>query len=455
MIKLTVKELAGITGGELTTNNEDALVRTFSIDSRTICPGDFFIAVKGENFDGHDYIEEAVSKGASGLIVEREVHAEGVSHILKVTSTREAMGKIAAEIRNRTNIPVICITGTSGKTTLKEMLGCILSSKYKVLKNKKSYNNIIGLSLTLFELDTSHQIAVLELGTNRSGEIQKLAEIARPSVCVITNIGLGHLEFLKTREGVFSEKIKMLDFLGESGTAFLNKDDSLLRDVGTSLGKVKFFGASGGSDFLVADIKKETDGYSFSLNGSAFFIPLDGEHNVYNAAAAIAVSKEFGISEEKVRSGLKETALPGMRLERVEAAGVIFINDSYNANPGSFESALKVLQDASGAGKKGVVAGGMMELGEEAVHFHQMIGKSMAEKKIDFLITVGDMAEHIAQGALKSGMAQENVLRARGHEEAAEMIRRVTSPGDVVLIKGSRVNKMEEVIKCFTTFCIH
>ncbi|MFQ5953041.1 MAG: Mur ligase family protein, partial [Candidatus Omnitrophota bacterium] len=191
MIKITVREIAQVTGGNLTSISENALVRGLSTDTRSIRPGEIFIALKGQNFDGHDFLGEAAEKGASGSIVEREIGSdlEGkFDHVLTVKDSREAMGAIAGEIRKRATIPVICVTGTNGKTTLKEMLFFLLSSKHKVLKSKKSYNNIIGLSLTLFDLDETYDIAVLELGTNRPGEISRLGEIARPSVCVITNI---------------------------------------------------------------------------------------------------------------------------------------------------------------------------------------------------------------------------------------------------------------------------
>ncbi|MGB2599351.1 MAG: UDP-N-acetylmuramoyl-tripeptide--D-alanyl-D-alanine ligase [Candidatus Omnitrophota bacterium] len=458
MIELTVKDIARVTDGKLVSKDENAVVWGFSIDSRTICPGEFFIAVKGQNFDGHDFIGAAVQKGAAGILAERDVSSEyggKIDHVLTVEDSREAMGRIAAEIRNRARIPVVCATGTSGKTTLKEMLSCLLSSKYNVLKSKKSYNNIIGLSLTLFGLSPSHDVAVLELGTNRPGEISDLAQIARPSVCVITNIGDGHLEFLKDRDGVFAEKVKLLDFLKDSGAAFLNSDDPLLKKVSAEEGAIRFFGTSGDPDFRITDIKKEKSGYSFSLGGSAFFVPLEGEHNVYNAAAAIAVSRHLGVGDEEIRSKMKEMTLPGMRLERVEAGGVTFINDSYNANPDSFKCALEVLRESPTKGKRIVVAGDMMELGAKTTSFHEIIGKSIAGKNIDFLITIGGMAEHIARGALESGMARENVVRVGSHEEAADIIRRVAKAGDIVLVKGSRASKMEEVLRCFTTYCIH
>jgi UDP-N-acetylmuramoyl-tripeptide--D-alanyl-D-alanine ligase len=312
----------------------------------------------------------------------------------------------------------------------------------------------VGLSLTLFGLDSSYDIGVLELGSSHPGEIAKLAEIARPDAAVITNIGDGHLEFLRDRKGVFAEKTSLLRFLPEGGTAFLNKDDEFLKGASAPGAATKFFGTSPDSDFRITNLKKKENGYSFSIEGNTFVIPVEGRHNVYNAAAAIAIAEYFGIKTDEVRKALEGMSLPGLRLERMDVGGVTFINDSYNANPVSFECALRVLQETPAEGKKGVIAGDMLELGERAAVFHEMTGKSIAEKEIDFLITVGESAEHITRGALESGMDKKMVFSAKDHENAAEITKRITNPGDLVLVKGSRMDKMEEVIRCFTTYCI-
>ncbi len=456
MIKLSVNDVARMTGGKLSSKKPEDPVRGFSIDSRTIRPGELFIAVKGSNFDGHDFVLNAAEKGASGLIVGRPADpacSEMVDHVIVVEDTLEAMAMIAAGIRKGADIPVVCITGTNGKTTVKNILSSILSPRYNVLSNRKSYNNIIGLSLTLFDLDPSHDVAILELGTNHPGEIPKLAEIAAPHMAVITNVGDGHLEFFINREGVFIEKISLLDFLPDTGIAFLNKDDRLLARVGTRGTMKKFYGMSAGCDFLITRPLKKEGGYDFFLNGNRFFLPLEGAHNVYNAAAAISVAEYFGINHEEIRRALGTVSLPEMHLEKTDINDLVFINDSYNANPDSFECALKVLQDNGAGGPKGVVAGDMLELGSRSGEFHKMIGRSIAAGGIDFLITLGTGAGHIAEGAAESGMGEDRILRAVSHEDAAEMIRRIAAPGTVILLKGSRATKMEEVLKCFTTSC--
>ncbi|MFC1479891.1 UDP-N-acetylmuramoyl-tripeptide--D-alanyl-D-alanine ligase [Candidatus Omnitrophota bacterium] len=457
MIRFTVKDIALSTGGELFSENAEAVVGGFSVDSRTIKHGQIFIAIEGNKFNGHDFIRDAAEKHASGLIVE---HSRGsacrglAEHVVCVENTRRAMGMIAREIRKRASIPVICITGTNGKTTVKDILFHVLSARHNVLRSEKSYNNIIGVSLTLFELDPSHDIAVLELGSNHPGEISKLAGIVAPQTAIITNIGDAHLEGFIDREGVFAEKISLLDSLSAGGTVFLNKDDSMLARADTGGIAKKFYGTLPECDFKITGLVEGRHGCNFYLNGKSFFLPMEGVHNVYNAAAAIAAASCFGMDYEEIRRSLKEVSLPKMRLEKLNIDGLLFINDAYNANPGSFECALEVLQHSASGGAKGVVAGDMMELGDKSDELHRMVGRNIAGKDIDFLITLGNRARHIADGAIEAGMGKSRVLSAESHEDAARMIRQVAQPETVVLMKGSRAAKMEEVLKCFTMSCI-
>jgi UDP-N-acetylmuramoyl-tripeptide--D-alanyl-D-alanine ligase len=455
MVKLTIRDILTATGGTLASGKGTDTVPAFSTDTRNIIPASVFIAINGKSFDGHDYVKDALDKGASGAIVERVVDTGAANKdkdVIVVSDTQEAMGKIAAMIRSRVHIPVISITGTNGKTTTKEILAHILSSKYNVLKSKKSFNNIIGLSLTLFELEASHEVAVLEIGTNHPGEIAKLGAIACPDIVVITNIGDGHLEFFGDRKGVYKEKTSLLDHVGPSGAVFLNKDDELLAGSTHASAAGRFFGRAEGADISITKVSGTPRGYGFLLNGDSYFIPLDGEHNVYNAAAAVAVARYMGLSPEEIRDSLAKVSLPEMRLEKVKAGDVTFINDSYNANPSSFECALKVLAGEAFAAKRGVVAGDMMELGDRTEEFHKSIGKSIAEKGIDFLIAIGPNAGHMVSGAVGGGMPSARAMTAATHQAAAQLVRGLAGAGTIVLLKGSRSARMEEVLKCFTTF---
>ncbi|MCK4852326.1 MAG: UDP-N-acetylmuramoyl-tripeptide--D-alanyl-D-alanine ligase, partial [Candidatus Omnitrophica bacterium] len=335
MIRLSVREIARVTGGRMLSTDEDVPVSGFCTDSRTMGPGQFFIALKGKNFDGHDHIREAVARGARGIIAERMTVDYGAGrhrpHIIIVENTLTAMGQIAGHIRRKAGIPVVCITGTNGKTTVKDILSHLLSFKYRLLKSRGSFNNLIGVSLTLFELEPSHEMAVIELGSNHPGEIAHLARITAPRAAVITNIGHGHLEFFGGREGVFREKVSLLERLPDPGAAFLNGDDDYLSGVRIDA-DTRFFGRSRDCDLRITGIRKQGTGHGFDLDGERFFVPLEGEHNVYNAAAAVAAAAYFGMDHRVIRERLSGVSLPRMRLEKIVVDGILFINDACNAN---------------------------------------------------------------------------------------------------------------------------
>ncbi|MBU0570823.1 MAG: UDP-N-acetylmuramoyl-tripeptide--D-alanyl-D-alanine ligase [Candidatus Omnitrophica bacterium] len=457
MIEIGVKDIADVSDGELSYSSAaGAAVRGFSIDSRTIKPGEFFIAIPGKNADGHDHIAEAVARGAAGVISERPrdvIDGSGKSHFIRVVSSVGAMGSIAGHIRSKVDIPIIAVTGTNGKTTVKDILQRLLSEKYHTLKSPSSYNNMVGVSLTLFGLDRTHEAAVFELGTNHPGEIVSLARLVRPGHAVITNIGPGHLEFFGDTDGVFREKAGVLECLPEGGAAFLSGDDDSLRSLRACGREIMFFGKTPGCEFHIQDIQKKEIGYDFRLNGELLRIPFDGEHNVYNAAAASAVAAFMGVEYSAIRAGLFETALPAMRMKRVSAGGMVFLNDAYNANPASFECALKTLAGMDLAGRKWVIAGDMLELGSRSEESHRNLGARVAAGNFDFLITLGDAASITAREAVLAGMDAENVFRAKDHEEAARIIREIARPEDMILLKGSRKMRMEDILKCFTTSC--
>ena len=381
-----------------------------------------------------------------------EKNVENDSNAIVVRDTREAMGAIAKGMRERVKIPVVCVTGTNGKTSVKEILAQILSSRFKVLKSKKSYNNVIGLSLTLFDLDLSHEVAVLEVGTNHPGEIKYLSQIAKPTIAIITNIGRGHLKHLQDKRGVFQEKISILESLPEDGAAILNKDDVFLKNTSSITKNVDFFGTTEGSDYKIDDIRETGGSITFMLGEEEYWAPYSGTHNANNTAAAIVACKHLGMDYDQIKSALKKVTLSSMRLEIVETGGITFINDAYNANPDSFECALNVLKNVDQKGQRGVVAGEMKELGADRDNLHRELGENIASKGIDVLIVLGDHAKLIAEGARESGMSEKNIYFAESHEEAAEKIRDIFKPNDVILIKGSRLSKMEEIIKCYINY---
>ena len=430
-------------------------IKGFSIDSRGIKAGEFFVAVKGERFDGHDFISSVREKGAAGLVVDAGWPSDergGFEHVIEVEDTTRAMGGIARAIRIKLSIPVICVTGTNGKTTVKDMLAHLLSAGKRVLASERSYNNMIGLSLTLFRAEAFHEVAVLEIGSNYPGEVAALAGIASPDIAVITNIGRGHLKSFSDRGNVLREKMSLLTDVPYAGAVFLNGDDNLLSGEGAAHPGTRFFGTVTGADILMSDVRKREEGYEFSLNGRLFYLPLEGAHNLNNAAAAIAVAEYMGMEYEVLRERLKGVSLPKMRLEKIKEGNVLFINDAYNANPDSFLCALDVL-DAADGGKKIVVAGDMMELGDRSEELHRELGRDMARRGLDLLVTIGEKAAHAGSEAVEAGMKPGRVLRAADHADAAEIVHSAAEDGTVVLLKGSRLSRMEEVIRCFMSSC--
>jgi len=457
MIEFTVQDIARITGGKLLSSNGDQLVIGLSVDSRTIKSGEFFIAVKGKNFDGHQFINEAIQKGAAGVIASEDISCEfkeKAGHVIVVEDVMRAIGAIAYEIRRRINSTVIAITGSNGKTTVKDYLAGILSLKYNIIASRKSFNNIIGLSLTLFEAAASHDIVILELGTNHPGEMDVLGKIAEPDIVVITNIGRAHMEFFHNEKEIFKEKTSLLKYLRSGGYVFVNGDDPFLRELSTGQAGIKCYGTAAGNNIMINKISRKKTGYEFFVDEDKYRFPQKGMHNIYNIAAAIAAARHLGVENKQIIEKVKNMSLPPMRLERIKAEGVNFINDAYNANPDSFECALNVLEGSMCVGRRVVIAGDMLELGGKSEDLHRKLGKSIAGRNIDLLVALGQWSPATIEGALEGGMPRENAIQAKGHDHAAEIIRQNTNEQSLVLLKGSRGTKMEEIIKCFTTCSI-
>lgn len=456
MKELTLLDVAGLLERDIIPGFQNFPIKKISIDSRTIGQGDLFIAVKGKNFDGHDFIDEALSKGALGVIAERYhqgADAKASKNFILVKDSLEAMASLAGKIRRSSDIPCIGVTGTNGKTTVKDLTSSALSAKFNVLKSNASFNNIFGVCLTIFDMKTHHEAAVLELGTNSPGEISLLTNIVSPDVAVITNIGSGHLEALKDKGGVFKEKISILRGLSSRGAAILNGDDPMLAGFKKENLRALFYGYGDNCQIRISGTESTSSGTRFLVDGEEFLFSAPGRHNVYNAAAAIAVGRLMGVDTKDIKEKIRTANLPGMRLEKSDICGITFLNDAYNANPNSFNAALETLAAVSGTGEKWVIAGDMREMGNSSQETHKALGQRIADLKFDFLITIGDLGKAVLLGALDAGMRKDRMYDALSHTDAALMIKEKAPSGSTVLVKGSRSMKMEEVIKCFTTCC--
>ncbi len=442
-----ISELLKATQGKLTSGNEGAVVRGISIDSREIKKGMAFIAIKGDNFDGHDFINKAVEKGASCVIVDKEINKINNLAVIKVKNTVRALGEIARFNRIKYNIPIVLVTGSNGKTTTKEMIAKVLSKDFRVLKNEGTKNNHIGLPLTLLRLNSSYDVAVLEVGTNHFGEVKYLSDIACANIGVITNIGPSHLEYFKDLNGVFKEKYDLVRRLIYPAIAILNADDPYLRKELIKKSKKPFLigvGIKNKSDYMASDICNLFGKYSFRLNQRLeFALNAPGYYNIYNSLIAIAVARILGVEHRRIVSALSSFELPKGRLNFQKIKGLRFIDDTYNSNPLSLEQALELIKQVRVKGRKIIIMGDMLELGRESRRLHIQAIEDAA-KVCDNLVVVG----RICNSGLKDvRRLKNNIISCETSSQAREILLKkiIVGPKDIVLVKGSRMMKMEEV----------
>ncbi|MFH1198879.1 MAG: UDP-N-acetylmuramoyl-tripeptide--D-alanyl-D-alanine ligase [Candidatus Omnitrophota bacterium] len=449
-----VSEILKATGGRLLSGSADAIVKDISIDSRVVKPGDAFIAIKGNRFDGHKFVEAAVSKGASCIICAPQIIDYRLQDIavIQAQDTTQALGDIARFNRERFNIPVITITGSNGKTTTKEMIAHVLAKKFKVLKNIGTENNHIGLPMTLLNLNDYYDFAVLEAGTNHPGEIEYLARIAQPNIAAITNIGQSHLKYLKDTESVFYEKTSLLRYLREPAVALLNADDrwlSIALNQENKGFKAFGFGVNNNADIKVSDMRFFEGCMWFIVNSKyKFKLNTIGAHNIYNALIAIFIARVFGMEYKDIALQLSSFEFPKSRLKLLELEKIKFIDDTYNSNPLSLRHALDVLAHMEVRGRKIFVMGDMLELGADEEFFHRQAGENAA-KSCDYLITVGRLSQLAAQVARDGGFNNDKVFNCKDIHEAREVLlsKIIPQAEDIVLVKGSRSMRMEEIFK--------
>ena len=439
---------------------ESMNIKGVSIDSRNIQAGELFIAIKGGRFDGHDFVPEAIRKGAWGAVVERSALEDkygslgNLKNILPVEDTLFALQEMSHMHRKKYPIPVVGITGSNGKTTTKEMLASIMKQKGPVLKNEGNLNNHIGVPLTLLKLEARHRAAVIEMGMSATGEIDLLSRLVSPDVGIITNVGPAHLEFLGSMDMVAEAKAEMLGNLKSDGTAVFNADD---RYFGTLRkrwnGRVISFGIDSRADVLASDIRQDKDFTDFTLTagGSKIKVRLRtvGRHNVYNALAAAAAALAAGMSLDAVKSGLDDFAPVALRSELKLIHGRTVLADYYNANPGSVQAALETLISLRTGMQSIAVLGDMLELGNATDEAHKEIGRTAARLGVNVLITGGALSKYIVEGAAEAGMTKSRLFAAGSHAEAADLLRKHSKNDDAVLIKGSRGMKMEKILEEF------
>lgn len=456
---LTVKEIADAVGGRLV-GNDLGIVDSVTTDSRDVKENSLFVAIKGEHFDGNDFIGAAAECGASCVVTEKEPGERFGTAAVITDNSVKALGRIAAEYKNKIAPLTVAVTGSIGKTTTKEFIWSVLSEKYKTLKTDGNYNNNIGLPMTLMGLDHSYSAAVVEMGMSHFGEIRELSKIARPNIAVITNIGSSHIGNLGSREGIRDAKLEILCGLQPGGAIILNGDEPLLSGIEGAcyVGKEN------------RDCDVFVDNMVFGINGSAFdltikgekvesiVIPALGEHNIMNAAMAYAVGLYAGMGEFEIRRGLKNYHTVGMRQNICDRAGRHIIEDCYNASPESTIASLKVLCEIADArGLRPVaVLGDMRELGDFSSEEHSRVGKFAAGAGLSLLVTFGKEAHVIADAAIKSGMTEGSVVSFDDLDDVrtvAGMLLGRTDGSDIILFKASRAVRMERIIEAMENGC--
>jgi UDP-N-acetylmuramoyl-tripeptide--D-alanyl-D-alanine ligase len=453
MSVLTVEEIIEATGGELLSENS----KTFngvSIDSRTIADDEVFFAIRGERFDGHDFLEAALDKGRGAIVETRPDLTSKGNVIICVNDTLRSLQDLANFLRRRRNIPVVAVTGSNGKTTTKEMIYVILSGKYKTLKNEGNLNNHIGLPLSLTRLNPDDEVIVLEMGMNAPGEIRRLCEIAVPSHGVITNIGSAHVGKLGSYDAVRDAKLEIIEGLS---VAIVNADDNFLmqglEQIKDFKGQIITFAIMNEANIMARNISTTGKGSEFILEikdteSTPVSLNVHGLFNVYNALAASAVCFSLGMSINEIKTALEAYRAFPMRFEVIRRKGITVINDSYNANPSSMEESIKELVRMCDEGRAVAILGDMRELREFSEYEHRAIGKTVSESGVDIFIAVGEKMSLAAEESIKAKgrNAGPEVINFKDVHEVKKVITDILEQGDTVLIKGSRAMSMERII---------
>lgn len=445
-MELTLNEIVKFCEGEIISKSKDTNFNILSTDTRKIEKDNIFLALKGENFNGNKYAKEALDKGASICIIDEVLFSlDNLEDkvVIKVKDTKEALLNIAHGYREKLGLKVVGITGSTGKTSTKDVTSAFLSEKYKVFKTKGNFNNEIGLPLMILQLDSSYEVAVLEMGMSDFNEIHNLAKCARPDIALITNIGISHIENLKTRENILKAKMEITDFFKENNVLIVNGEDDLLKGIDTDTYKIEKIGYNENYTCRAKDVEVLDKSTSFTLVNNKeerkITLPMVGEHNVLNSLLGIACALKLGVSIDQMIEGLKNIETTSMRLEFIKGNGIEIINDCYNASPDSMKASMKVL--GTRKGRKVAILGTMRELGEEGFKAHKEVGE-FAKDKISLLLVTGEFKE-----AYKEGFEKDSIKLYNTKDELIKSLKSLIQKDDVVLVKASRGERYEEIVE--------
>ncbi|MBM3840370.1 MAG: UDP-N-acetylmuramoyl-tripeptide--D-alanyl-D-alanine ligase [Verrucomicrobia bacterium] len=448
----TLKFIAESCGGKLLSGSPRARVCRVCTDSRQLQANDLFVALEGERFDGHDFLPEVFKNGACAAIVNQAKVPRGSEKcaLIGVSNTRQALGRLAARYRKDFALPFIAVGGSNGKTTTKELVAAVLRERFEVLRSEASFNNDIGVPMTLLNLNEAHQAAVLEVGTNHPGELAPLVEMIQPRYGLLTNIGREHLEFFGDVEGVAQEEGWLAELLPADGKLFVDGDcEPMSKAIARTRANVVRVGFEPTNDWRVRDARVTETGVKFDVTApdaefsGEYEVRLLGHHQVRNALLAVAVGKELGLSRAEIQHGLAGCAPPKMRLQLWRGNGLQILDDTYNANADSMRAALQTLRDFPCEGRRIAVLGDMAELGKHSPEAHAEVGRYAAEVGIGRLFAVGNMASVMGKAARDAGL--DAVSEFSAVETATAALKEFVRPGDVILLKASRATRLERI----------
>ncbi|HTA72015.1 MAG TPA: UDP-N-acetylmuramoyl-tripeptide--D-alanyl-D-alanine ligase [Bryobacteraceae bacterium] len=453
MVEFTVQEIGAVIGirAEFGARTPiDARITGWSVDSRTVAPGDLFFALRGPNHDGNAYVADALRKGAIAAIVDENADArENDPPRLVVPDSLVALQKIAAWARNQWNGEVVGVTGSAGKTSTKDVIAEMLCVKMPAGKTIGNFNNHVGVPLSILRLPAKARVAVLEIGMNHAGEIRELSAIARPRIGVVTNVGHAHMEAFDSIEGVAAAKRELIEALPGDGVAVLNADDPLVTKFRkVHPGRTITFGLNEGADFRGQQVELTTEGVRFQVNGVRFESPLLGRHSILNLLAGIAVASLYDIRPEQLRDVIEKLSAGSMRGQRFIHNDILILNDCYNSNPDAARAMIDVLRETP-AKRRIAVLGEMLELGRWAESLHRDVGRYVANCGIDVLVGIRGEARHLVDAAKEAGQAVDAAFFSPDTTAAGDRLRQIARAGDVILFKGSRGTHVEQALERF------
>lgn len=453
MIPIKVEDIANIVNGIVICTGELGEVTHICIDSREVQKGSLFIPIKGEKHDGHEYIENAFEKGAIAVLTEIELQEFTDKWVIKIEDGKKSICNLTKYLRKLINIPIIALTGSSGKTTTKDIIYAVLNEKFDVLKTLGNQNNDLGVPLTIFRLEEKHEIAVIEMGMDHKGEISYLVDMVEPNIAIITNIGLTHIENLKSQINIYEAKKEIFQKMKREDLALVNGDDAYLSTFQSDKFTVEKYGIKNEDlNITASNIHSSSQGITFDVEYKGalhkFTFSLPGMHNVYNCLSAIYIGYYYNMTYDEIQQGLNKFIPSNNRMDIKKIKDIVLINDSYNANPDAMQAAAGVLAQYKNSNSRTIaVIGDMLEMGDESSKYHKLVGKHIFNMgSIDKIVAVGNEAKYYIEGAMSAGMPKEDCVYFSRNVSAIDYLLHNLKKNDIYLIKGSRGIKMEEIV---------